>query len=62
MSDSTQRTTAEDVTQGLDLSGQIALVTGCTAGIGMESMRVLALRGAHVLATGRTQAKVERVC
>ncbi|MGI9233135.1 MAG: SDR family NAD(P)-dependent oxidoreductase, partial [Woeseiaceae bacterium] len=54
-----KKSTADEVTEGLDLSGQIALVTGCTSGTGLESVRVLALRGAHVLATGRTIAKVE---
>ena len=55
----TKYTTAEDVTEGLDLSGKVAFVTGCTNGIGTETMRVLAQRGAHVLATGRTIKKVE---
>lgn len=54
-----KHTTAHEVTEGLDLSGRVALVTGCTNGIGSETMRVLAQRGAHVLATGRTVAKVE---
>jgi NAD(P)-dependent dehydrogenase (short-subunit alcohol dehydrogenase family) len=45
-----KQSTAEEVTQGLDLSGQVVIVTGCTAGTGLESARVLALRGAHVLA------------
>lgn len=54
--------TAEEVTQGLDLSGQIALVTGCTSGLGFETMRVLALRGAHVVGTGRTLEKAEVAC
>tara|TARA_X000000950_G_scaffold235876_2_gene286455 strand:- start:2696 stop:3610 length:915 start_codon:yes stop_codon:yes gene_type:complete len=58
MNQFTKQTTAEDVTENLDLSGQTMLVTGATAGIGRETMRVLALRGAHVLATGRTKAKV----
>lgn len=49
--------TAEQVTAGIDLSGKTALVTGVTAGIGLETMRVLALRGARVLAAGRTRAK-----
>jgi hypothetical protein len=40
--------TAEEVTKGLDLSGKTALVTGCNSGVGLETMRVLALRGAHV--------------
>jgi NAD(P)-dependent dehydrogenase (short-subunit alcohol dehydrogenase family) len=58
----TKQSTAEEVTEGLDLSGKTALVTGCTAGTGLESARVLALRGAHVLATGRTIEKVEKAC
>ena len=58
----TKQSTAEEVTEGLDLSGITALITGCTAGTGLESARVLALRGAHVLATGRTTDKVEKVC
>lgn len=49
--------TAEQVTAGLDLSGKTALVTGVTAGIGLETMRVLALRGARVFAVGRTREK-----
>jgi NAD(P)-dependent dehydrogenase (short-subunit alcohol dehydrogenase family) len=57
-----KQSTAEDVTEGHDLSGQVVLVTGCTAGTGLESARVLALRAAHVLATGRTIEKVEEAC
>lgn len=49
--------TAEEVTAGLDLSGRTYLVTGATSGLGLETARVLALRGAHVLATGRTVDK-----
>lgn len=36
------------------------LITGSTSGIGLETVRVLALRGAHVLALGRTADKVRR--
>ena len=46
--------TAEEVTLGLDLTGKTAIVTGCNSGLGFETMRVLALRGAHVIGTGRT--------
>jgi len=46
--------TAEEVSAGLDLAGRTALVTGATSGLGLETLRVLALRGAHVIATGRT--------
>jgi NAD(P)-dependent dehydrogenase (short-subunit alcohol dehydrogenase family) len=43
-----RRTTAEQVSEGIDLSGRHALVTGANTGLGMETTRVLALRGAHV--------------
>jgi WW domain-containing oxidoreductase len=56
------RTTAEQVTAGLDLSGRTFLVTGVTSGIGAETLRVLALRGAHVLGTGRTLERARAAC
>ena len=52
------RSTAEDVTRGRDLSDQTILITGSTSGIGLETARVLALRGAHVVALGRNADKV----
>ena len=54
--------TAEEVTERLDLQGQLAVVTGCNSGIGYETMRVLALRGAHVIGTGRTMDKAAMAC
>lgn len=54
--------TAEEVTAGLDLSGKMAVVTGCNSGIGFETMRVLALRGAHVIGTARTREKGVEAC
>nr|PNR35950.1 hypothetical protein PHYPA_021800 [Physcomitrium patens] len=41
--------TAEDVTEGLNLEDYTAIVTGATAGIGLETARVLAKRGARVI-------------
>ncbi|KAE8055376.1 hypothetical protein FH972_012217 [Carpinus fangiana] len=41
--------TAEEVTQGIDGTGLTAIVTGSTSGIGLETTRVLALRGVHVI-------------
>lgn len=52
-----RESTAEEVTKGLDLTGKTYLVTGATGGLGFETIRVLALRGAQVIATGRTLDK-----
>lgn len=54
--------TAEEVTAGVDLSGKFAVVTGCTSGIGFETMRVLAKRGANVVGTSRSLEKAEAAC
>jgi NAD(P)-dependent dehydrogenase (short-subunit alcohol dehydrogenase family) len=54
--------TAEAVTEGIDLSGKIAVVTGCTSGIGFETMRVLALRGAWVIGTSRSLERADEAC
>ena len=54
--------TAEEVTSGMDLTGQTALVTGSNSGIGYETARVLALRGAHVMCAARSQEKSEATC
>ena len=49
--------TAEQVTAGIDLSGKTWLVTGSNSGLGLESARILAGRGAHIIAAARTEAK-----
>jgi WW domain-containing oxidoreductase len=54
--------TAESVTRGVDLRGRTALVTGCAGGIGLETMRVLALRGAHVIGAARTRRRAAAAC
>lgn len=54
--------TAEEVTEGLDLSGLTIAITGANSGLGYETMRVLALRGAHVIGIARTQEKAENAC
>nr|XP_016508243.1 PREDICTED: short-chain dehydrogenase TIC 32, chloroplastic-like [Nicotiana tabacum] len=54
--------TAEEVTQGIDATGLTAVVTGASSGIGAETTRVLAMRGAHVVMAVRnvkTGAKVK---
>jgi WW domain-containing oxidoreductase len=54
--------TADDVLQGLDLTGKTFLVTGCATGIGFESMRALAAHGAHVIGTARTLSRAAQAC
>ena len=54
--------TAEEVTQGIDLSGLNIAITGCNSGLGLETMRVLTLRGAHVIGIARTLEKAEKAC
>jgi WW domain-containing oxidoreductase len=54
--------TAEEVTEGLDLSGRTILLTGCNSGIGKETLRALAKRGAHVIAAARTVEKAQAAC
>lgn len=49
--------TAEDVTDGLNLEGKRILITGCNSGLGLETARVLGLRGATILGAARTAHK-----
>jgi len=51
------RSTAEQVTEGLDLTGRTYLLTGCNSGLGLETLRVLHLRGGHVLAAARSESR-----
>ena len=54
--------TAEEVTRGLDLHGKTYLLTGCNSGLGLETLRVLASRGARVVATARSLDKAREAC
>lgn len=58
----TEKSTAEEVTAGIDLTGKVAVVTGCTSGIGLETMRVLASRGAYVIGSSRSLERAEAAC
>ena len=44
----------------LQLNDKTALVTGSTAGIGLEIARKLAVEGAKVIITGRNKAKLDQ--
>lgn len=54
--------TAEEVTHGLDLTGKNVLVTGSNSGLGLETVRVLAKRGARVFAAARSEDKARSAC
>lgn len=57
-----KNSTAEEVTVGLDLTGKIYAITGANSGLGFETLRVLAKRGAHVIAIARSWEKAEKAC
>ena len=52
--------TTDEVLEGVDLAGKRVLVTGVSAGLGVETARVLAAHGAHVVGTARDLAKARR--
>src|SRR6478752_6911233 len=52
--------TTDDVLSGRDLSRKRVLVTGVSAGLGVETARALMVHGAHVVGAARDLAKAER--
>lgn len=55
------RSTAVEVTEGIDLTGKVVIITGANVGIGKETARVLALRGADVVLAVRSVEGGEKV-
>jgi NAD(P)-dependent dehydrogenase (short-subunit alcohol dehydrogenase family) len=51
--------TADEVLSGVNLQGKRVLVTGVSAGIGVETARALAAHGAHVVGAARDLTKTE---
>src|SRR5580704_14392044 len=49
----------DEVLSGVDLHGKRVLVTGVSAGIGVETARSLVAHGAHVVGAARDLAKAE---
>ncbi len=54
-------TTTDEVLEGLDLTGRRALITGGSGGLGAETARALASKGARVVFTARNLDKAETV-
>jgi NAD(P)-dependent dehydrogenase (short-subunit alcohol dehydrogenase family) len=50
-------TTADEVLAGVDLTGRLALVTGASTGLGLETARALGAAGACVVVMARTHEK-----
>jgi len=55
-----EKSTTEDVLEGVDLTGKRFLVTGVSAGLGVETARALVAHGADVVGAARDVAKAER--
>lgn len=50
--------TADQVLAGCDLTGRTVFITGANSGLGQETARAMAAKGAHVIMAGRDQAKL----
>ncbi len=50
--------TTDEVLEGHDLSGKTVLVTGGYSGLGFETSRAMAAKGAHVILSGRDAGKL----
>jgi WW domain-containing oxidoreductase len=57
-----RRSTADQVLAGIDLSGKRIVVTGCNAGIGLQSMNAFAANGATVIGLARTIESAREAC
>ena len=51
--------TTDEVLRGINLSGKRVLVTGVSAGLGVETARALAAHGAHVVGAARDLSKAQ---
>ena len=54
-------TTADEVLADVQLRGKRALVTGASGGLGAETARALAARGAQVIITARARDRAREV-
>jgi NAD(P)-dependent dehydrogenase (short-subunit alcohol dehydrogenase family) len=52
-------TTTDEVLRGIDLTGTVALITGASSGLGVETARALAAHGARLMLAVRDVARGE---
>jgi NAD(P)-dependent dehydrogenase (short-subunit alcohol dehydrogenase family) len=52
-------TTTDEVLEGIDLTGKVAIVTGASGGLGAETARALASKGARVTIAARDLTRAE---
>jgi NAD(P)-dependent dehydrogenase (short-subunit alcohol dehydrogenase family) len=57
-----RRSTADEVLAGIDLTGKRIIVTGCSSGLGLETMNAFAANGAAVIGLARTLESASRAC
>lgn len=57
-----RRSTADHVLAGIDLTGKHIVVTGCSSGLGYETMSAFAANGATVIGLARTREAAARAC
>ena len=51
--------TADEVLEGHDLTGKLVFITGGASGLGQETARAMAAKGAYVVIAARDQAKLD---
>lgn len=54
-----RESTTDDVLEGKDLSGMTVFITGANSGLGQETARAMATKGAHIVMAGRDQGKLD---
>ena len=56
-----RQSTTDQVLEGVDLTGKLALITGGASGIGQETARALASKGASIVIAARDMQRAEEV-
>jgi WW domain-containing oxidoreductase len=57
-----RRSTADQVLAGVDLTGKHIIVTGCSSGLGLETLNAFAANGAAVIGMARSVEAASRAC